>query len=176
MTGRWLFGFVAAWVLAAGGAEDLQVATMAREGRVRVSCVLAEGLTSDMEQALQSGLTTVFTYEVDLRRAVSIWFDRTLASSTVTVSAQFDTLTGRYQVTRSVDGRVEESRVSDSQAEAEKFMTAFDRLPLFNTADLEPNVEYLVRVRLRTRPRTTWFLWPFSRGEASGFARFTFIP
>lgn len=176
MTAGWAAGFVAVLLLASGDATEMQVGAFARDGRVRVSCTLAEGLTPDMEQALQSGLTTTFIFDVDLRRAVSVWFDRSVSSATVTTAAQFDTLTGRYQVTRSVDGRIEESRLSDSKDDVEKFMTAFDRLPLFTTAALDPNVEYVVRVRLRTRPRTSFFLWPFNRSDASGFARFTFIP
>jgi hypothetical protein len=56
------------------------------------------------------------------------------------------------------------------------FVMAFDRLPLFTTANLDPNVEYYVRVRVRTRPRVTWFFWPWDRAAATGFARFTFIP
>ena len=152
------------------------MSTVARDGRVHVSWTVSAGLTPDMEQALQAGLTTTFTYDVDLRRAVSVWFDRGVAVTTVATSAQYDTLTGRYQISRSVDGRIEDSRVSEHKAEVAKFMTSFERLPLFSTADLEPNVEYLVRVRLRARPRVNWFFWPFNRSDAAGLARFTFIP
>ncbi len=176
MTAGWAAGFAAVLLLAAGDASEMHVAAFARDGRVRVSCTLTGGLAPDMEQALQSGLTTTFAFEVDLRRAVSQWFDRSLASATVATSAQFDTLTGRYQVTRSVDGRIEESRLSDSKDDVARFMTTFDRLPLFTTTELDPNVEYVVRVRLRARPRTNILLWPFNRSDASGFARFTYIP
>jgi len=173
---RWLVLFVAAWVGAAGEPAEVHVSTVARDGRVHVSCTVTGGLTPDLGQALQSGLTTTLTYDVELRRAVSVWFDRGLAASTVSASARFDTLTGRYQVTRSVDGRIEDSRVSELRGDVERFVTSFDRLPLFGTATLEANVEYVVRVRLRARPRVNWLLWPFNRSDASGLARFTFIP
>jgi hypothetical protein len=173
---RWLPCVVMAVALAAGDPQEVHVTTVSRDGRVNVSCSVTGGLTPDMEQALQSGLTTTFTYDVDLRRTVSAWFDRGIAATTVVTSAQFDTLTGRYQVSRSVDGRIEASHVSQDRADVARFMSAFERLPLFSTAGLDPNVEYLVRVRLRARPRVYWFLWPFSRDDAVGFARFTFIP
>jgi hypothetical protein len=173
---RWFACFVLATSLMAGDPQDVHVTTVSRDGRVHVSCGVTSGLTPDMEQALQSGLTTTFTYDVDLRRAVSTWFDRGIATTTVVTSAQFDTLTGRYQVSRSVDGRIDSSRVSQDRADVAKFMTSFDRLALFSTVGLEPNVEYQVRVRLRARPRVYWFLWPFGRDDAVGFARFTFIP
>ena len=176
MTSHWVLCVVAAWFVAAGDPPEVHVTTVARDGRVNVSCAVSGGLTPDMEQALQSGLTTTFTYDVDLRRSVSVWFDRGIAVATVTASAQFDTLTGRYQVSRSVDGRIEDSRVSEDKADVAKFMTSFDRLPLFSTAELDANVEYVVRVRLRARPRVNWFFWPFNRSDAVGFVRFTFIP
>jgi hypothetical protein len=131
---------------------------------------------TDVDEAIQSGLATTIIFEADLRRSVSVWMDRTLASSTVTAAVQRDTLTGRYQISRSIDGRLEDSRVTDDKTAMRHFVMAFDRLPLFTAADLEPNVEYYVRVRVRTRPRVAWFFWPWDRPAATGFARFTFIP
>ena len=160
----------------AGAASDLQVSTIVRDGRVHVSSLLTDGLVDELDGAIQSGLTTTFTYDVELRRPVSIWFDRVLATATVSASVQFDTLTGRYQLTRSVDARLDESKVSEDKAVARRFVSSFERLALFGTSDLEPNTEYYVRVRVRARPRVTWFFWPWDRGTASGIARFTFIP
>ena len=163
--------------LAVGASSDgLQVSTVARDGRVYVSCALTDEVTAEVDEAIQSGLATTIIFETDLRRSVSVWLDRTLASSTVTAVVQRDTLTGRYQISRSVDGRLEDSRVTDDTIAMRHFVKAFDRLPLFTAAELEPNVEYYVRVRVRTRPRTTWFFWPWDRPAATGFARFTFIP
>ncbi|MCX6552817.1 MAG: DUF4390 domain-containing protein [Acidobacteria bacterium] len=167
---------LAAVALDAGTSGEVQVSTLVRDGRVYVSSTLTDGVIEELDEAIQSGLTTTFTYETELRRPVSIWFDRVLATATVSAAVQFDTLTGRYQLSRSVDGRIEDSKVSDDKAAVKRFVTAFERLPLFGTADLEPNVEYYVRVRVRTRPRVTWFFWPWDRGSATGFARFTFIP
>ena len=173
---RLLAILLASVMLEPGEVGGLQVTTVAREGRVLVSCVLTDGLMDDLDKTILSGLTTTFTYETDLRRPVSIWLDRTIASTTVSAEVQFDTLTRRYQLNRSVDGRLEDSRVSDDKAAVKRFVTGFERLPLFSTGDLEPNVEYHVRVRVRIRPRVTWFFWPWDRGTATGFARFTFIP
>jgi hypothetical protein len=174
MTARWIV--LVAAVFAAEDMSGIQVTTVPRDGRVQVTCAVSGGLAADMDQALSSGLVTTFVYDVDLRRSVSVWFDRSIASAAVIASAQLDTLTGRFQVSRSVDGRIEDSRVSAEREEVVRFITTFERLPLFTTGDLEPNVEYVVRVRLRTRPRVNWFLWPFNRTDAAGFSRFALIP
>jgi hypothetical protein len=171
-----VFVMLCALVDVAGASGDVRVATIARDGRVYVSCHLSDDLIVQLDGAIQAGLAATITYDVDLRRPVGIWFDRTIAAATVAISVQHDTLTGRYQLTRTIDGRVDDSRVLDNRAGVHAFITRFDRLPLFGTADLEANVEYDVRVRVRTRPRLSWFLWPWDRGLATGSARFTFIP
>ena len=48
--------------------------------------------------------------------------------------------------------------------------------PVLTTTALEANGEYSVRVRVHTKPRTAWFLWPWDRGSFFGNAKFTFIP
>ena len=176
MTGRLLAIVLLAWLAEPGGDRAVEVGAVARDGRVHVSAAASDGLMGDLDEPIQAGVATTITYEADLREEVGIWFDRTLASATVTAGVQYDTLTRRYQLTRSVDGRIDDSRVSEDRAEVKRFVLGFDRLPLFNAAELEPNAEYYVRVRVRTRPRVTFFFWPWGRDAASGMARFTFIP
>jgi hypothetical protein len=177
MTSVRLFALVlAAFMLEAGDPRGVEVGVVARDGRVYVSSTVKDGLTDDLEDAIQSGLTATVAYEAELRRPVGVWFDRTIGAATVSASVQLDTLTRRYQLIRSVDGRLDDSRVSEDKGEVKRFVTTFERLPLFSAADLEPNAEYYVRVRVRTRPRVTWFFLPWGRDAASGLARFTFIP
>ena len=71
-------GFVA---LAVGDGEpDLTVTPLARDGQVLVSFELSDGLTPEVRDAIQSGLATTFSYEVELRRGTATWFDRTIAA------------------------------------------------------------------------------------------------
>jgi hypothetical protein len=165
-------GFCAS-VRAADGAPDLTVTPIARDGQVSVSFDLSDGFTADVRDAIQSGLATAFSYDVDLRRGSAL-FDRTVASVTITATVRFDNLTRRYQMSRMVDGRVEDARPTEDQNAVREWMTHFERVPLSATAALETNGEYYVRVRARTRPHNAWFLWPWG-GTALGQAKFTFI-
>ena len=163
--------------LAAGDIEpDLSVTPIARDGQVLVSFDLSDGLTSEVRDAIQSGLPTTFSYEVDLRRGTSAWFDRTVAVVTIAATVRFDNLTRRYQMSRAIDGRVEDARGTEDAEAVRQWMTHFEHIPLSTTAALEANGEYDVRVRAHTRPRNSWFFWPWDRGSALGHARFTFIP
>ena len=163
-------------LLGAAAAEDIQVTPLARDGHVLVSFTLADGLTAEVHDAIRSGLPITFTYDIELRRAIGYWFDRTIGSATVTATVQYDNLTRRNQLARAVDGRMEDSKISEDEQVVRRWLTAFERLPLFSTRELETNGEYYVRVRSRTQPRVAWSFWPWDRGSSSGHATFTFIP
>ncbi len=172
-----LAGMMVAGVLGATlFAQAIRVTPIARDGRVLVSFELADGFTDEIRAAIHSGLPTTFSYEIELRRASPIWFDKTIASARVSATVRYDNLTRRYQVSRLLDGRVEEADVTEEEAVVARRLTAFERLPLFNTSPLEANAEYYVRVRARTRPRNSWFFWPWDGAAASATAKFTFIP
>jgi hypothetical protein len=154
----------------------LEVKSFAKGGRVLVSFTLVNGLTTELQAAIRSGMASTIAYEVELRRGGTLWFDRTLASCTVTATAQYDNLTRQHRLSRTVDGRGEEPRLTEDEAEVREWMTVFKQLPLFSTQTLEANAEYYVRVRARTRPRVNWFpFWPWEHGAPTGEARFTLI-
>ena len=167
---------LAASLVEADPARSVEVSAVARDGRVYVSSTASDGVLEDVDEAIQAGLTASITFDAELRRPVNIWFDRTIATAIVSASVQYDTLTRRYQLSRSVDGRLDDSRVTEDKGDVKRFALRFDRLPLFGTGDLEPNAEYYVRVRAQTRPRNSLFVLPWERGGVLGSAKFTFLP
>ena len=156
-------------------AQDLRIVPLVRDGRVLITFQMADGFTSDVREAIHSGLKTTFTYTIDLRTSVAVWLDRTVESVVVSTSVQYDNLTRRHTVVRALDGRVEAAQVVESDDEVRQLVTRIDRLPVFRTVNLEPNREYYVRVRAEIRPRNGSFLWPWGSGR-SAQAKFTFIP
>jgi hypothetical protein len=170
--------FVPAARAAAPGSEPavVNVAPIARDGQVVVSFDLEGALTPDVEEAIQSGLPTSFSYDIELRRGTPVWFDQTIAAVTVTATVRFDNLTRRYQMSRTVNGRVEDARPTEDADAVRAWMTHFERVPLSPTSELEANGEYYVRIRAHTHPRNAWFVWPWDRGAVLGRSPFTFIP
>jgi hypothetical protein len=161
---------------AATGAETITVRSLTQDGRLLVSFTLNSGLTDELRDAIRGGLPASITYEVSLRRGSLLWFDRTIARTTVIASVRFDNLTRQHQLSRTIDGRGEEPRMTEDEEAVRAWLTDFKLLPLFSTASLEPNTEYYVRVGARTRPRVNRFLfWPWEQDAATGFHRFTFV-
>ena len=155
-------------------AEGLRIVPLVRDDRVLVTFELADGFTEEVRAAVLSGLKTTFTYTVDLRLEVPAWVDRTIATAVVTNSVEYDNLTRLHSVVRVLDGKVEATQVTDSEAIVRQLMTSFQRLPLFRTSVLEANREYYVRISATARPSNGAFLWPWGSGT-SGQAKFTFI-
>ena len=156
-------------------APQVLVTPIARDGQVLVSFDLGVGLSPDLRDAIQSGLTTTFSYEVDLRRAMATWFDRTVAAVTVTATVQFNNLTRQYQLSRTFGRQTDRGHPTEDEEAVRRWLTEFEQIPLATTSVLETNGEYYVRVRARTRPRNTWLLWPWDRGVILGRAAFTFV-
>jgi hypothetical protein len=155
--------------------QGLRIIPLVKDGTVLISFSLADGFTDDVRAAIKSGLKTTFTYTVDLRAQAPAWLDRTIASAVVSTSVQYDNLTRRHTVVRTIDGRVEEAQVVEDDGEVRQLVTTITRLALFRAVKLEANREYYVRVRAEVRPRNAAFPWPWAGGR-SAQTKFTFIP
>ncbi len=158
-------------------ADNSRLTPLVRDGELLVSFVLEDGFTEDVRAVIKSGLRTTFVYTVELRMVVPGWIDRTIATTTVSQSAEYDNLTRRHTLQRTIDGRVDSpaSRIVEEERVVREHMTTFTRLALFRSTKLEPNRDYYVRVRARAYPSNGSFLWPWSTGLLAQ-AKFTFIP
>jgi hypothetical protein len=158
-------------------ADGSRLTPLVRNGELLVSFILEDGFSDDVRAVIKSGLRTTFVYTVELRMVVPGWIDRTIATTTVSQSAEYDNLTRRHTLQRTIDGRVDvpASRVVEEERVVREHMTTFTQLALFRNTRLEPNRDYYVRVRARAYPSNGSFLWPWSTGLLAQ-AKFTFIP
>lgn len=156
--------------------QTIEITPLARDGQLLVTFTLTDGLNDEVRAAIHSGMNVTFQYQVDLRRSTTLWLDRTIASAVVTASVRYDTLTRKYHFSRMHDGRTEFSDITDSYEAVQRWLTDFDKLPLFHGGTLERNTEYYVRVRATKSPRNASFLWPWGGHDVMGQVKFTFLP
>jgi hypothetical protein len=155
-------------------AETLRIVPIVNDRDLLVSFELADAYTPDIRDAIGSGLRTTFTYDVGLRMVAPLWMDRTIATVAVSTSDDYDNLTKRHVLTRTVDGRVEGTLVTDDDAVVRRWLTTFERLPLCATSTLDPEREYYVRISARSRPHASSLLgWV---NAITGQTKFTFLP
>lgn len=172
------FGLLVAVLLLSGAvgraAEPLRIVPISADDRVVVSVEMADGYTDEVKQAIASGLRTTFTYTIDLRMLVPGWVDRTVATSTVSLSDQYDNLTRRHTLQRVIDGRIDDTIVTDDDVTVRQWLTTLTRLPIVRTTRLDPGRDYYVRISAQARPRGASLLG--FAGAVTGQAKFTFIP
>jgi len=171
-------GLSAVIVLVAGAAalgalESLRIVPIIHDDQVLISFQVPDGYNSEVREAIASGLRTTFSYDVELRMSVPGWVDRKIATLALGLSDQYDNLTRRHKLSRTVDGRVEESIVTEDEQVAARWLTTVNRLPLCKTSKLDASRDYYVRIDARVRPQRSLLGWA---NAITGQAKFTFIP
>lgn len=179
MTRRPVVGAVVALLVlgaATVAAADVKVTTLVADGKVYASFSAPAAFSTDARDVITSGLPMSFAFTVDLKRAAALWFDHTLATTTVTASVKLDTLTGMYQVSKLQNDKVIWSDRTTQEDQMRAWVTAFDRVAIATPDPLEANAEYYVQVTVHLSPRRTFSLWPlWGQDDGSGRADFTFI-
>ena len=152
--------------------ETLRITPSIIDNRVVVSFELNDAYTDAVREAIASGLRTTFTYELELRTPA--WIDRTIGTTIVAATDQYDNLTRRHTLTRTVDGRVEDVLVTEDDAVVKTWLTKWSRVPVADTAKLDPSRDYYVRVTTRARPPGGSLLG--LPKTITGQVKFTFVP
>jgi hypothetical protein len=152
--------------------ETLRITPTLSGNRVVVSFELNDAYTEAVREAIASGLRTTFTYQLELRTPALI--DRTVGTTIVATTDQYDNLTRRHTLTRTVEGRVEDVLVTEDDAVVKTWLTKWTRVPVADTARLDPARDYYVRVTTRTRPLGGSFLGLTK--TVIGQVKFTFVP
>ena len=152
--------------------ETLRITPFINGNRVVVSFELNDAYTDAVREGIASGLRTTFTYELELRTRA--WIDRTIATTVVATTDQYENLTRRHTLTRTVDGRVDDVLVTENSEVVKTWLTKWNRVPVADTSRLDPAREYYVRVTTRTQP-VGGSLLGVTR-TVVGQAKFTFVP
>jgi Domain of unknown function (DUF4390) len=152
--------------------ETLRITPSVNDNRVVVSFELNDAYNDAVREAIASGLRTTFSYQLDLRTPA--WIDRTVGTTIVATTDQYDNLTRRHTLTRTIDGRVEGVLVTEDDAVVKSWLTKWSRVPVADTSKLDPTRDYYVRVTTRTRPLGGSLLGVTK--TITGQVKFTFIP
>ena len=167
----------AAVVVAAGvvahAQQTMRIVPLVHDNQVLVSLDVPDGYTPDVRDAIASGLRTTFSYDIQIRMHATAWVDPVVEKSVVSVSDKYDNLTRRHTLTRTVDGREQDSITTENEATVRQWLTSLDRLTICATTKLVPNREYYVLVSARVPSESSWL----GRTKAMvARSPFTFIP
>ena len=171
--GVWCTAAVLAAGVIAHAAQTLRIVPIVRDNQVLVTFEVADGYTDDVRDAISSGLRTTFSYDVELRMVAHGWVDPRVATAVISTSDRFDNLTRRHTLTRTVDGREQDSITTENEATVRQWLTSLDKIAICRTSKLEPNRDYYVRVSARVVDHSSMLGWT---SALVGRTPFTFIP
>jgi hypothetical protein len=152
--------------------ESLRIIPFMSGDRVVVSFELNDAYNDAVREAIASGLRTTFSYQLELRARA--WVDRTVGTAVVATTDQYENLTRRHTLTRTIDGRVENVLVTEDDAVVKTWLTKWNRVPVAETSKLDPAREYYVRVTTHAQPVGGSLLGVTK--SVTGQVKFTFIP
>ena len=152
--------------------ESLRITPLTYNNHVVVSFELNDAYNEAVREAIASGLRTTFTYTLELRTPG--WVDRVVGTTVVATTDQYDNLTRRHTLTRTVDGRVENVLVTEDDTVVKTWLTKWSRVPVADVSQLDPARDYYVRVTTKSRPLGGSLLGLTK--TITGQVKFTFIP
>lgn len=138
-------------------AADPEIASLsatAVNGKVSVHFTLANAFQNgEMIQALQSGLPTSFTYEVEIFRDRPNWFDESIDRLRIDVICTLNSVTREYLLNYRRDRRLVRSETFSDLAALQNAMTNIDERDLFDIGKRRP---YKIKVRVRADLMRSW--------------------
>jgi Domain of unknown function (DUF4390) len=135
--------------------EDLEAtaATGKVSVRFRLDGIFRNG---QMVEALQSGLPTSFTYEIEIFRDRPNWFDDSIATVRIEVITTYNSLTREYLLNYRRDRRLVRSETYTDLGRLEQAMTTIEEIDLFDIGSRKP---YKLKVRVKADLMRGWLMY-----------------
>lgn len=111
---------------------------------------------AEIAQALQSGLPTSFTYELEIYRDRPYWLDDTISHSRIEVICTLNSVTREYLLNYRRDSKLVRSETFTDLARLERAMTRIDEPDLFDIGGRKP---YKMKVRVRGDLMRGWVFY-----------------
>jgi hypothetical protein len=140
---------------------------------VVINARLVEGFTEKILEAIENGVPMGFTYEIELRKANTIWMDSLVSANKVRHRVQFDSLKKAYKFSE-FGKNVKRKIITRKKTRYQQLMLTLEDIPIAPIYKLDPNEKYYVRVKADLETDRFWFPFnyifffvPFSEFETS---------
>ena len=134
---------------------------------------LVDGFTEKILEAIETGVPMGFTFEIELRKANTLWMDSLVSSNKVRHRVQFDSLKKAYRFSE-FGKNVKRKIITRKESRYQKLMLTLKNIPIAPIYKLDPNEKYYVRVKADLETDRFWFPFnyifffvPFSAFETS---------
>jgi hypothetical protein len=126
-----------------------EVQVKGTHGNWKVSFSVDHCFTEKMEEAIQTGMATAFTFYLHLYQVRTWWKDQKVASLQFQHTIQYSPLQGEYQVTLGEKGV---TKVTQSFEEAKRWMAKVEETEIKPSSKLNPNLLSYLRIKAELDP------------------------
>jgi hypothetical protein len=140
---------------------------------VVINARLVDGFTDKILEAIENGVPMGFTFDIELRKANTLWMDSLVSSNKVRHRIQFDSLKKAYKFSE-FGKNVERKIITRKETRYQQLMLTLKDIPIAPIYKLDPNEKYYVRVKADLETDRFWFPFnyifffvPFSEFETS---------
>ncbi len=140
--------------------EIRDVAVVKKKGRLLAFVSLGKAFSPKVFEALHSGVTTRFTYEIALMRDRTILFDIEVDRQTLSHQVKFDALKKAYTFTSQNGSDEKIVKVTKGRKKMMDWMAEINGHPIVKTRALDPKARYYLQVRANLN--SVKFAFPFN--------------
>jgi hypothetical protein len=121
------------------------------------------GFTEEMLEGVRNGIPLSFSFDIELERVRSKWFDVTLVEKTITHTLTYDAIKEEYTVTMS---EKKNPQVTRSRKKARQLMAEISGLEVIELNKLIPDAPYALQMKAtlveNTLPLGMHYVLPFT--------------
>lgn len=156
-----------------------ELSASVEEDLARVSYDVVGVLDPEVEERIQSGIPVTFRHKIQVlsKRGVPLMPSKVIAQTLIETRVEYDSLTRRYDLLRSIEHRVkqkklgplteEQRKLTDSPEEMRTWMTRFDEIPVFDPSRELKGRSLRVRVEVNLGRRYVLFIFPGTRSVSA---------
>ncbi|MBT5549533.1 MAG: DUF4390 domain-containing protein [Nitrospina sp.] len=140
---------------------------------VVINARLVDGFTEKILEVIENGVPMGFTFDIELRKANTLWVDSLVSSNQVRHQIQFDSLKKAYKFSE-FGKNIKRKIITRKKTRYQQLMLTLKDIPIAPIYKLDPNEKYYVRVKADLETDRFWFPFnyifffvPFSEFETS---------
>ncbi len=131
----------------ASGPSVIDIIVINTDENLRVFCTLENAFSKEVMEAMRGGVTTSFSYHIELIRQRGLWYDETVARKVVKQTVKFNSLKKEFTLSRETSAGEKQVRYTRDEEEAKDWLAELNGEPLRMRDLLKPKKRYYVQIK-----------------------------
>ncbi len=129
-----------------------------------LSAKLESDLSSKISETIHSGLVISFSYQVELMKKRSLWFDEEISANNIIHTVKYDTLSKQYTVNlnnNSDNPKDKQVLITDSFEQMKNWVAILDKVKITPTFKIKTDSDYYIQLKAQVEALDVPFPWGY---------------